>query len=48
MADTKIEWATKTIIDRFWSYAAIGEPNECWEWQRGCFDNGYGQFKVGK
>ncbi len=41
-----IEW-TDATIKRFWSYVAIGEMNECWEWSAGRFTNGYGQFRVG-
>lgn len=43
---SKIEW-TDELRMRFWSYVAIGQPNECWEWKGGCFDNGYGQFRLG-
>lgn len=29
-------------VDRFWSYVRRGTG--CWEWQRGLFPDGYGQF----
>jgi HNH endonuclease len=37
---------TPSEAERFWS--KVGECNRwpwfCWEWQAGCFDNGYGAF----
>jgi hypothetical protein len=44
---TEIAW-TDVLQKRFWSYVKIGEPTECWPWLAGCFDNGYGQFRLGK
>ncbi len=35
---------TKQRIAVFWSYVAVGEPDECWLWQRGDGPKGYGQF----
>lgn len=29
--------------DDFWKNVSRGEPNECWEWQRSCTRDGYGQ-----
>lgn len=50
MAETKIEWCDKAkfLEKRFWSYVDIRTPTECWEWQKGLFQNGYGQFRVGR
>src|SRR5580693_5031095 len=28
----------------FLKYLSIGDPNECWEWQGSCNDDGYGNF----
>jgi hypothetical protein len=36
----------RTVEERFWSKVAIGEPGECWEWQRSRNADGYGQFKL--
>lgn len=38
-------WNPK-IIERFWGYVNI--TPDCWLWKAGCFQNGYGQFRVGK
>lgn len=35
-----------TMAERFWIKVAIGDPDECWEWTRGCDDWGYGVFRV--
>lgn len=40
MNKTKIEY-----LDRFWGNVEKG--TDCWIWQAGKFDNGYGQFRVG-
>jgi len=48
---TKIPWTnnlTEKIVKRFWSYVDIRTPTQCWEWKKGLFQNGYGQFRVGK
>jgi len=47
---SKIEWIQKVwkLEKRFWSYVNIRTPTECWEWQGGLFQNGYGQFRVGR
>jgi len=31
--------------ERFWAKVQKGQPNECWEWQAGCFWDGYGEFR---
>lgn len=31
-------------IDRFWSKVDVRGPEECWEWQAGRFNHGYGMF----
>lgn len=36
----------RTLEERFWSKVAISGPDDCWEWQRGRFTQGYGQFKA--
>src|SRR5689334_3363135 len=33
--------------ERFWSKVAIGEPDQCWEWQASRDKQGYGQIKLG-
>ena len=46
---TKIEWCNK-LLNRFRSYVnrtSVDDDN-CWLWKAGCFQNGYGQFRVGK
>lgn len=30
---------------RFWSKVAIGDPQDCWDWQTS-LDKGYGRFKI--
>jgi len=37
---------TKIIVKRFWGY--VNKTSSCWLWTAGCFQNGYGQFRVGK
>lgn len=32
------------IYTRFWSKVAIGNPNDCWEWQASRNKDGYGKF----
>lgn len=32
------------ISIRFWDRVAIGQPDECWEWQGSLRGDGYGQF----
>lgn len=39
----KLEWHE---VARFWSKVAVRKPNECWEWQAGKYESGYGQFKT--
>ena len=34
---------TQKQIDRFWSNVDMGEPSECWPWQRSRHSAGYGQ-----
>lgn len=36
------------LEERFWSKVRIGQPDECWEWQKGCGRNGYGQMRPGR
>ena len=45
MGKTKIEW-TDEIKKRFWGY--VDKTLTCWLWNAGCFQNGYGQFRLGK
>ena len=47
MGKSKIEW-TEDLKRRFWSYVAISGADECWPWMGGCFENGYGQFRLGE
>jgi hypothetical protein len=35
------------IALRFWDSVAVGEPDECWEWQACIDDKGYGRISVG-
>lgn len=30
--------------ERFWEKVRTGSEDECWEWQAGCSDSGYGKF----
>lgn len=34
------------LADPFWGHVAIGEPDECWEWDGNRFQSGYGQAWV--
>jgi hypothetical protein len=31
-------------VDRFWSYVDVKSDDECWPWEGGRFNNGYGRF----
>lgn len=33
-------------VSRFWSKVKIGGPDECWEWQAGKSEKGYGTFQL--
>lgn len=33
------------VMELFWLKVARGDPDECWEWQAGCDDDGYGTFR---
>ena len=33
-------------MERFWSKVDVRGPNECWEWQAGRDDEGYGFFQL--
>jgi hypothetical protein len=46
-ANTTIQW-TERSWSKFVALIRIGAPAQCWEWQAGCFTNGYGQFRVGR
>jgi hypothetical protein len=35
---------TNAEISRFWDKVAVRGPDDCWEWQAGCFKRGYGAF----
>jgi len=37
---------THTLSDRFWAKVKIESFEECWEWQAGTTDDGYGRFKI--
>lgn len=37
----------EATIKRFWSKVAVGELNECWEWQAYKTPAGYGDFGIG-
>ena len=47
MIGTKIEW-TGVLVARFWSYVDVRGLDECWPWKAGCFEGGYGQFRLNK
>jgi HNH endonuclease len=36
------------LADRFWAKVAVGEPEDCWEWQACRRPAGYGQLMVNK
>jgi hypothetical protein len=36
----------KTLEERFWSYVAKGNEEECWEWRGALKKNGYGVLTV--
>lgn len=36
----------QSMESRFWGKVAVGDPDECWEWQAGKFTAGYGAFPV--
>ena len=33
------------LQERFWSKINISNKNDCWNWNAGCFKNGYGEFE---
>lgn len=35
----------QSLEERFWPRVAITGPDDCWNWQRGCGKNGYGQIR---
>ena len=35
----------RPLSERFWEKVAIGEPDECWEWEAYRQENGYGTIK---
>ncbi len=35
-------YARPSLETRFWGSVTRGAPDECWPWQRGKFENGYG------
>lgn len=37
---------TQSHITEFWSYVNVGDPIECWLWQRGKSAAGYGRFII--
>lgn len=37
-----------TNEQRFWSRVNVRSPKECWPWQGGKFDDGYGSFSLGR
>jgi hypothetical protein len=38
----------RPLHERFWSKVKRGAPNECWPWQEGRNEQGYGRFKIGR
>ena|SRR5215203_5679271 len=34
-------------VKEFWEKVDIKGEDDCWDWQWGCFQNGYGNFKTG-
>jgi len=43
-ARRKIRGITEEVKARFWKKVSIQEGNQCWLWQAGIADNGYGKF----
>jgi len=41
-----LDLVKEKLIKRFWGY--VDKKDNCWIWKAGCFDSGYGQFRVGK
>ncbi|MGC5012510.1 HNH endonuclease [Streptosporangium sp. DT93] len=37
---------TKPLEERFWAKVRRGAPDECWEWQGGRYELGYGRFAL--
>lgn len=35
-----------SLADRFWAKVDVRGPTQCWEWQAGCFADGYGAISV--
>jgi hypothetical protein len=40
-------YSTPDTVSRFWSYARVGAPEECWFWTGAKRDGGYGMFYDG-
>lgn len=44
------DWARKCpgrpLEERFWEKVQFGGPDDCWPWQAGLRDDGYGQFTI--
>jgi hypothetical protein len=36
---------THTLAERFWAKVNVAGDDECWEWQAGCTEDGYGKLR---
>lgn len=41
-------YLTPERIKVFWTYVNVGDPEDCWEWKKTIYPDGYGRFQLGK